>query len=110
MNQVQLNQLKALVDTIKPEAEKRKPVASEFMGIHGHTWRVRRTARQVVFGCGAVKVNKSDLLVIANYLESQEKYAAALARLLQAWRKQQSSVVESNVLGLGSKKLRKLVG
>lgn len=122
MNQIQLNQLKALVDTIKPEeiapvAPKITPyiysptILTRLVNNKG-SWRITRTATKVKFGCGLVTVNKSDLQTMADFKELEPKFIAlkkqfdkisakktvATARLVAAWRKSHNEAVTQAVV------------
>lgn len=109
MKQAQLNELKALVNNIIPEPETKKLTAlKSFPSRNGYG--ITRTKNQVIFGCGEVKVNKYDLLVVANFLESRDKFPKAIARLLAAYRKHNNTMQEANITEIGVRKLRQLVG
>lgn len=64
----------------------------------------------VIFGCGAVKVNKKDLLVVANYLELKDKYAKSLQNLTIAWQRHNSRVNFETIEKIGFKKLKQIAG
>jgi len=142
MTQVELNQLKAnlqaannLVESIKPEElTKGVPrfiqpltespgILARLVGDSG-TWRLSRTPTMVKFGCGAVRVRKSDLQTLVQWRELElqikpllkawtslnKKKPAAVARLAAAWRKNHHRASNKTVEQIPTEVLKGLIG
>lgn len=135
MNQIQLNQLKALVDTIKPEEiapiapspvrplTESPRILADLVGDSG-TWRLTRTSTMVKFGCGAVRVRKSDLQTLVQFRELElqikpllkawnslsKKKPAAVARLAKAWQNNHYIASTAIVEKIPTEVLKGLIG
>jgi len=72
--------------------------------------KIQRHKGKVIFGCGSVTVNQSDLLLVVEFLETQQKYHYAMKRLVSEWKNYDWSIGEGDILKLGVKKLKKIAG
>jgi len=72
--------------------------------------KIQRRKGKVIFGCGSVTVNQSDLLLVAEYLELRKKYEYALKRLVNEWKNYRWAKGEEDIIKLGAKKLKKIAG
>lgn len=80
-------------------------------------WRLTRNKTKIIFGCGEVRVNKSDLLLVAEYNELkakmdkiQKRKDVAMNRLVIAWKKHNPTISEANINKLPVNALRAIAG
>ena len=70
--------------------------------VSGGSWPYRATKNQIVFGCGAVRVRKSDLMVLAEAI-------SALPRLERAWRVHNRDAYIGSLLSMPKSKILNLL-
>jgi len=115
-----MNKLEQAQILIKEHLEERaieiapkKVISQTPRNFRGGIWDITRENGKVLFGCGAVKVNQKDLVIVAEYLKYEKLKTKALERLVKGYVKGRPIVfsdAENIILGTSPVLLRKIAG